>query len=323
MGRHRARTGPLYPLETGRNPGEDFEVTWDQDNEGRGKRPRDDGSDGGDDGWDEDDAALYARFSGTLLSFFRNKVASNSAADAMELMHETFVRFIAKRARGPIVDKQGRRFREPRACLFGIARNVLLEHLRKLVKANDIDEITEMSVADMGRGLSSQISLAEKQALIHELLRELPFYQQIVIESCVYQEMSYQEVATFLDIPLGTVATLGRQGRGNLRKWFRTVLSHHPLPRFLVEEDADRGRETLAEYTWYDPLSGSIDDWKLLGHITRSRSEGGPLPEWFAKLEIPRQLLGACATELYALARSVWEAWRDAGRPALQGAPNH
>lgn len=267
------------------------------------------------DDWEDNDA-ICARYIEPLARFFWNKVPSSSNGDVQDLVQETFLRFMKKRAQGPIVDRHGQGFRGPGECLRGIASKLLLEHLRKVMRASNVDSIAELSVADMSRGISSQVSLAERRSLVHELLRELPLYQQMAIEDCYYQQMSYKEIAYQLDVPLGTVATLCRRGRDTLRKRFEFACKGKPLPKIFANEDHGGRRDALAEYHWYDPATGAIDAWGLLRAVTNGRHErAAALPPWLATLEIPRALPDASAIELWELARGTLEAWVDAGRP--------
>ena len=260
---------------------------------------------------EEDVAAVYARYSPAILRFFTSKVPSGTADDARELTSVTFERYIRKRSSGPVVDKHGQPFRSARACLFGIAGFVLMEHLKAVTKARSVDDLEELSLADMSRGISSQLSLAEKKTLVHEKLRELPFFQQLVIECCVYQQMTYHDVAELLERPMGTIATWYRNGRARLGELLLAEYQHVPA----AEEDAAARAEALAVYGWYDPTDGRVDARKLLRAIVEVRHGSGPLPAWFDELEIPPRLPNACAMELSNLMHSVWEAWRAAGRP--------
>jgi RNA polymerase sigma factor (sigma-70 family) len=265
------------------------------------------------DGW-EDDEAIYARFAGPLYRFLHNKVPPN---ERDELLQDTFLRFIEKRRNGQLVDRQGQRFEGPGPLLFGIARMLLLEFLRKLVKADaidDIDGIMAMPLADINPGLHSQISAAEKSSVVHECLREIPFHEQMVLECHYLQRMSYKELACFLAVPIGTIASWCRRGRESLRARLEDQYRGKQVPAGFLETDDPR-HGAVAAYVWYEPATGAVDHEELVRVITRVKRRPSRLPAWFVALELPRTLPEASAGELWELARGVWEAWVEAGRP--------
>ncbi len=270
-------------------------------------------------GW-EDDEAIYARFFSPLYQFLWNKLPSNANGEIDDLLQETFVRFMDKRKKGALVDKQGRSYSTPGALLYGMANNLLREHVRRVAKAKNIDEIGELSIADISVGVSSQAALAERKLVIHELLRELPFNQQTAIECHYFAKMSYKAISEVLDVPLGTVATWCRLGRARLKSRLEQVYAGKPVPQAFTEDEAARRPEALADYPWYDPATGDTDHRMLIATVTRRRCgpDAGALPEWFAKHRIPRQLPHASASELSQIAYGVWGAWDEAGRPGAR-----
>jgi hypothetical protein len=131
--------------------------------------------------------------------------------------------------------------------------------------------------------------------------------------------MSYQELARFLDVPIGTIASWCRRGRKSLRARLEKARQGErgkKLPAGLLDdESAESRRGALAAYAWYDPTTGAIDTMELLEVVTRCERKPVRLPEWFVRLELPPTLPEAPATELYEVARGVWDAWVEAGRP--------
>jgi RNA polymerase sigma factor (sigma-70 family) len=274
----------------------------------RGFGDDDAGGDGGDDD-DDDVGLLYARHHEAILRFFRTKVPSNAVADAEELASTVFLRLAEKRKRGLLVDKHGRRYLSKRGLLYGMAFNVLKEHIRGEARRNKIEDISHLSIEAMGRSLSSQASLGEKLALVHEGLRCLRFYEQLVIECCTYHNMSFKDTATLLDIPLGSVATHSRRGRQRLGEWLMKKLDDRADPRPSLQE--------YAVYPWYAPPTGHIDHHTLLACAMNDRPKSLPaeLPAWFVALELPSALPDADPGELSNLIHSIWQAWDAAGRP--------
>ncbi len=259
------------------------------------------------DAW-ESNQAIYARFAGPLARFLTNKVPPG---ERDEVLQDIFLRFMEKRAKGQLLDRQGRRFESPGPLLFGIARMLLLELLRKLAKADSVDDILDRPLADFAPGLHTLISHEEKRSIIHECLREIPFHQQMVLECHYMQKMSYQELTQFLGVPIGTVASWCRRGRKSLKARLEKAHEGKKVTVEFLDGDAglDARREALAAYaSWYDPTSGALDHGELVKAVTRCERKPARLPEWFLVLEIPPALPEASPTELYEIARAVWDA---------------
>jgi RNA polymerase sigma-70 factor, ECF subfamily len=104
--------------------------------------------------------------------------------------------------------------------LFGIATNVLRNRrrserrfaaaLRRLPKAEsepDFSSAAEERVDDERR---------MQQAL--ELLHELPEHEQEVFVLCAWMELSYEDAALALDLPIGTVRSRLSRARARLRE---------------------------------------------------------------------------------------------------------
>lgn len=102
--------------------------------------------------------------------------------------------------------------RDPRPWLFGVATNVLRHHrraetrrLRAYARAVQVD--THIEVAD---------SVVERDRLI-EGLTELDARDRDAILLFAWAELSYEEIATVLEIPVGTVRSRIHRARKTLR----------------------------------------------------------------------------------------------------------
>ncbi len=263
-----------------------------------------------DDGW-ESNQAIYARFSGPLARFLKNKVPPG---EREEVLQDTFLRFMEKRAKGQLLDRQGQPFESPGPLLFGIARMLLLELIRKLTKADSVDDILEKPLADLAPGLHTQISREEKHSIVHECLREIPFHQQMVLECHYMQKMSYLELTQLLGVPIGTIASWCRRGRKSLKARLEKA---HEIKKVSAELlDGETDREAYAAHPWYDPERGALDHAELAKVVTRAERRPSRAPAWLVALELPAVLPEASFAELSEISRSVWEAWVRAGRPA-------
>ncbi|MCH9680752.1 MAG: sigma-70 family RNA polymerase sigma factor [Deltaproteobacteria bacterium] len=241
-----------------------------------------------------------------LERFFANKVAVPSAVD--DLLHDTFFRFFDRRSKagGKTIDDPGR-------FLVGVAKNVLLEYWRSRTRRDRIDEIGDLSIADLSQGLPSQVSREEKIALVRELLRELPLNHQMVLEFHYWQHKSYKEIARMLDVKFGTVATWGHSGRRALQKKLAAAWRSDSSERLLDPSP----NESVAAYPWYDPTTGSIDHLQLAAAAMVGQQAAPPasVPAWLGALEVPTALPDASAAVLSEISKGAWQAWVEAGRP--------
>jgi RNA polymerase sigma-70 factor, ECF subfamily len=130
---------------------------------------------------------MYHEMAPTLLAYFRRQpTLANSAED---LLQDTFVRAF----RG--FDRL-RKSVSPRAYLFGIARHVGLDALRRLRPMEAMPaEIAPAGHTDKNERLESMRAAIE----------ELPDVHREVLHLKLHHELSYAEIAEVLGVPLGTV----------------------------------------------------------------------------------------------------------------------
>lgn len=157
-------------------------------------------------------AALFERYHGCLARFFHNKVDEAARED---LIHETFLACLASAARF----RGEARFR---TFLFGIAHNVLADHLRRLGRRmarlgsqSDLDVAVAKAVSLEPSPIAAAAA-HEEQRLVLEALRRIPPIHQITLELHYWEELSAAEVGAVLGLPLGTVKTRLRDGRAYL-----------------------------------------------------------------------------------------------------------
>lgn len=151
---------------------------------------------------------LVERHYDAVLRFFRTK----AGADAEDLVQRTFLRCVdpASAFRGDSTFK---------AFLFGVARNVLFEHIRSIVRDGRADpEIGESSILDLNpRASTVAVERAEQRRLILALQR-IPVDLQMTLELYYWEELSIEELARALDVPEGTVKSRLHRARGLLKE---------------------------------------------------------------------------------------------------------
>lgn len=172
------------------------------------------------DGWRAGDRAageaLITRHYAAVLRFFRTK----AGPEADDLAQKTFLRCAeaAERFRGDASVK---------SFLFGIARNVLFEHIRANVRGGRVDpDFSVSSVLDLNPRASTLAFRKAEQRRLVQALQQQPLETQIVLELFYWEGLSIDEVARVVEIPPGTVKSRLHRGRELLRE----VLSAPPSP---------------------------------------------------------------------------------------------
>lgn len=156
--------------------------------------------------WDEDAAlletwragdakageALYDRHSDAITRFFENKVRS----DAEDLIQQTFLALV--RSRDGI-----RVGTSVRAFLLTIARNLLIDHLRKRSRRPQDAQalaLDEISVAELEPGPSTMLAKRREQRLLLAALRAIPVEHQLALELQYWEGLNAAEIAAIVGI---------------------------------------------------------------------------------------------------------------------------
>ena len=129
---------------------------------------------------------LYREAGPALLAYFQRRPALNAVAE--DLLQDTFVRAF----------KQLERLKtsaSPRAYLFGIARHVGFDALRKNHRDEEFDE----------QAIITEERSNPRLELMRRAIAALPSAQREALELKLQHELTYEEIAGVLDIPIGTV----------------------------------------------------------------------------------------------------------------------
>jgi len=106
-----------------------------------------------------------------------------------------------------------------RAFLFGIARNVLFEHIRQSSRAGRADpDFRESAIVDLSPGIGSMAVQRADQRLLVTALQHIPLELQVLLELYYWEELDVAELAQVLQIPAGTVKSRLSRGRALLRE---------------------------------------------------------------------------------------------------------
>lgn len=162
-------------------------------------------------------SALVEKHYAGVARFFRYKV---SEAIQEDLIQETFLACTRSAAsfRGQA---------QFRTFLGGIARNVLIGHLRRLGRGKAHQgpqaELEEDQAMSGEPSPSAAAARHEEEQLLLEALRRIPLTQQVVLGLHYWDDLSVSEIGEILGVPLGTAKTRLRKGRTHLEDHYRTL----------------------------------------------------------------------------------------------------
>ncbi len=156
---------------------------------------------GGDrDAFDE----LYRRFARPVLGMALRQLGDNGRAE--DAAQETFA----------AVWRSAASYRPERgsatAWLYAVARHAIIDRARQRREpaAEPPDE------ASGEAGPEEQAELSWLTWTVHAALEQLPERERAVLELAYWSGLSQSEIASYLDVPLGTVKTRTRTGLGRL-----------------------------------------------------------------------------------------------------------
>lgn len=168
---------------------------------------------------------LIERHYDSIVAFFRTK----AGAHADDLVQLTFLRCAENMAsfRGEA---------SFRAFLFGIARNILFEHIRGRVRDGHVPDLNVSSILDLQPGVATLASQHAEQRLLVAALQRIPVELQIALELFYWEELSIDELAAVLEVPPGTVKSRLHRARGLLREAMEN------LPSLREEKESLRAK---------------------------------------------------------------------------------
>lgn len=161
--------------------------------------------------------SLVARWHDPVWQYARRVTGSPDGAD--DVAQDVWMRVV----RGlPRLKDPGR----IRAWIFGIARRVLMDRLRRQYAA---PVPAEMNLDDLGATSGTDEGAAEEQRALeadltrlHDALGDLPVIEREILALFYLQELSIADLADVLSIPIGTVKSRLHRAR----RLLRTRLAH-------------------------------------------------------------------------------------------------
>lgn len=148
---------------------------------------------------------LYRRFARPVLGLALRLLGDHGRAE--DAAQETFT----------AIWRSARSFHPERgsgsAWLFAVARHAIIDRARRRVEPA-VEAPAEQAETEAGPA-----EVAEQEWLswqVHAALEHLPERERIVLELAYWSGLSQSEVASYLDVPLGTVKTRTRAGLARL-----------------------------------------------------------------------------------------------------------
>jgi RNA polymerase sigma factor (sigma-70 family) len=177
-------------------------------------------------------AELFDRY---FLAVFRYLARRAGSEDAADLSGETFCVAFERRHRYDL--ERG----DALPWLYGIAHNVLRAHRRRGERCNRAyerwaSEAQHVVAEDPASAAAMSVDSARELVIVNRALGDAPPESVEALRLLVWEELSYEEIAVVLAIPLGTV----RSRISRLRDRLRRELAHGNDTVSVGE--SDRGR---------------------------------------------------------------------------------
>jgi RNA polymerase sigma-70 factor, ECF subfamily len=156
---------------------------------------------------------LYRRHQAPLFRFALRMTGNSWAAE--EIVQDVFMMLV----------REPNKFDPERgalgAFLYGVARNRIMKHLERTPRTFSLDEHADTDPAALK--LASEQQTPAEWAELHErceqvraAVLELPVEFREAIILCELEELSYEEAATLLECPVGTIRSRLHRGRALL-----------------------------------------------------------------------------------------------------------
>ena len=149
---------------------------------------------------------LYRRFARPVLAMALRHLGDNGRAE--DAAQETFA----------AVWRSARSYRPDRgsgsAWLYAVARHAIIDRARQ--RRDHVVDVPEEASAAAGPAERAEESWLAWR--VHSALEQLPERERVVIELGYWSGLSQTEIASYLDVPLGTVKTRTRTGLARLTR---------------------------------------------------------------------------------------------------------
>ena len=153
-------------------------------------------------------AVLFGRFAGRIKAFL---IRTGAQPDEAEEIAQDVMVTIWRKATQFNPDRAG-----AATWIFTIARNRRIDRLRRAQRP-DPDPADPILQPEPDQGAEVGLAAADRDTAVRAALEELGPDQLEVVRLAFYTDLSHGEIATKLDLPLGTVKSRLRLAFGRLR----------------------------------------------------------------------------------------------------------
>jgi RNA polymerase sigma-70 factor (ECF subfamily) len=161
--------------------------------------------------------ALVDRYQDPVYNFCLRMI--RSPAHAEDIAQEAFVRTLTR------LDQYDPRYSFS-AWLFKIAANLCIDHLRKAKRiaysldedAEDRDGFRRREPATAEPDPTQGVIAKERMLLLNAAVEALPEHYRVILLLRHQEELSYEEIARVLDLPIGTVKIRIHRAREQIKR---------------------------------------------------------------------------------------------------------
>jgi RNA polymerase sigma-70 factor (ECF subfamily) len=156
-------------------------------------------------------AVLFDRHAPHIHRYLARRAGREVADD---LVAETFLAAFAKR------DRYDLGYADARPWLYGIASNLVGQHRREEVRQYRIRQAAtpEPEIPGHAERVAADVTAQATRALLAEALAALPAGDRDVLLLIAWEQLTYDEVARALAIPVGTVRSRLHRARAKVRE---------------------------------------------------------------------------------------------------------
>jgi RNA polymerase sigma-70 factor (ECF subfamily) len=153
-------------------------------------------------------AALYRRHGGLVYRFTLQMSRNDAVAE--EITQEVFLALLTQ------IDRFDADRGELSTWLCGIARHQLWKHLQRSEAAGVFDDENAAELEFSGDGPAELLLRREAVAAVRAGMDELPADLREVVILCSLEELSYEQAAQVLSVPVGTVRSRLHRAKARL-----------------------------------------------------------------------------------------------------------
>lgn len=150
---------------------------------------------------------LFKRHFDGIHGFLRRMISDSSVED---LVQSTFMQCV----------KSADKFTGAstfRAYLYGIARNVLYEHLRVRHRRERLEDLFERSLEELGDSPLHMMAERQEVVIFAHALRRIPLDAQVLFQLHYWEKLPAPALAEILGVPEGTVRSRLRRAKEFIR----------------------------------------------------------------------------------------------------------